>query len=105
MRSNLSVNEQLPRIRVDFNELIGSDLVLLAKSDIVECNDGHQLTLYPGMNVIAFEYNIYADSTTECLFVQGKVERNDPAINGEWTRNALWCCRFADKVQSSDSMV
>ena len=97
--------EPIPRIRVDFNELIGPDLVLLAKSDLVKCEDGGELLLQPGLPVIAFEHNEYADSTTEYLYAQGFAERNDPAVNGEWTRNAKWCCRFNGGVQVSESPI
>lgn len=95
--------KSLPRVRVDFNELVGSDLVLLAKTDRVQCEDGSELTLHAGLSVIAYEYNEYADGTTEYLYVQGCAERNDPTLNGEWTRSAIWCCRFVGGVQSSDS--
>lgn len=92
----------IPRIRVDFNELVGPDLVLLAKSDLVTCEDGGEILLQAGLPVIAFEYNKYADGTTEYLHAQGLAERNDPTINGEWTRNAQWCCRFKGDVQVSE---
>lgn len=95
----------IPRVRVDFNECVGQDLVLLAKSDLVKCEDGGELLLEPGLPVIAFEYNEYADGTTECLYAHGLVERNDPAVNGEWTRNARWCCRFNGGVQVSESLI
>jgi len=97
--------EPLPRIRVDFNELVESDLVLLSKSDTVECEDGSEIVLEVGLPVMAYEYNTYTDGTTEYLYVQGYAERNDSGINGEWTRNAQWCCRFAGGVQTSESRV
>jgi hypothetical protein len=97
--------ESVPRIRVDFNELIDSGLVLLAKTDLVICEDGSELTLQAGLSVIAYEYNEYADGTAEYLYVQGCAERNDPTLNGEWTRNAQWCCRFSGGVQSSESRI
>jgi hypothetical protein len=97
--------ESLPRIRVDFNELVDSDLVLLAKTDLVKCEQGSELTLQAGLPVIAYEYNEYADGTTEYLYVQGCAERNDPKLNGEWTRNAQWCCRFSGGIQSSESRI
>jgi ABC-type Fe3+-hydroxamate transport system substrate-binding protein len=95
----------IPRIRVDFNELVGPDLVLLAKSDVVKSEDGSELLLQPGLPVIAFEYNGYADGAAEYLYAQGRAEKNDPAVNGEWTRNAKWCCRFKDGVQVSESPI
>jgi hypothetical protein len=97
--------EHLPRIRVDFNELVDPNLVLLSKTDVVECDDGTRLTLEQGMRLIAFEHNAYGDGTHEYLYAQGLAERNDPGVNGEWTRNAQWCCRFTGGVQTSGSKV
>ena len=59
--------EPLPRIRVDFNELAGSDLVLLAKTDRAQCEDGSEITLHAGLLVVACEYNEYAGGTAEFL--------------------------------------
>lgn len=92
--------ESLPRIAVDFNELVGADLVLLATEDCVKCEDGSELMLQVGLPVIAVEYNANADGTAEYRYVRGHAERNDPAVNGEWTRKAQWCCRFSGGVQS-----
>lgn len=97
--------KSIPRIRVDFNELVGPDLVLLAKADLVKCEDGAELLLEPGLAVIAFEHNKYDDGTPEYLYAQGLAERNDPTVNGEWTRNAKWCCRFNGGVQVSESPI
>lgn len=57
--------DSLPRIRVDFNELVDSGLVLLSKTDRVECDDGNELVLEVGLEVIAFEHNAYGDGTAE----------------------------------------
>lgn len=95
----------IPRIRVDFNELVGSDLVLLATSDLVKCEDGREVLIQPGLPVIAFENNQYADGTTEYLYARGLAERNDPTGNGEWTRNAKWCCRINGGIQVSESPI
>jgi len=97
--------EHVPRIRVDFNELVEPGLVLLSKTDLVTCDDGTNIVLHPALPLVAFEYNEYGDGTPEYLFVQGKAERNDPQKNGEWTRAARWCCRFLGDVQYSESKV
>jgi len=95
--------ETPPRIAVNFNEIVGHGLVLLAKEDRVMSADGAEVRLEDGLAVIAFEYNHYGDGSTEYLYVRGAAERNDPVVNGEWTRNAKWCCRFDGSVQSLDS--
>ncbi|QBK04734.1 hypothetical protein DW355_08070 [Hylemonella gracilis] len=97
--------DRIPRVRVDFNELVDSELFLLSKTDLVESDDGTCLTLQPGMCVIAFEHNAYEDGAHEYLYVHGTVEENDPSINGEWTRSAKWCCRFTGGVLTSESRV
>jgi hypothetical protein len=97
--------KSIPRVRVDFNELVGPNLVLLAKFDLVKCEDGGELLLQPGLPVVAFEYNEYADGATEYLYAQGLAERSDPTVNGEWTRNARWCCRFTGGVKVSESPI
>jgi hypothetical protein len=94
--------QNLPRIRVDFNELVEPGLVLLAKHDQVLSDDGVEWVLLPGLPLLAFESNAYGDGTPEYLFVQGTAERNDPERNGEWTRPARWCCRFEGEVQRAE---
>lgn len=96
--------ETPPRIRVDFNELVRGDLVLLSQSDRAIEADGREVMLLEGMAVVAFEENEYADGTAECLFAVGVAERNDPSVNGEWTKNAKWCCRFTGGIQRKDNL-
>ena len=88
-----------PRVSVDFNEFVGDDLVLLAREDIAVDDQGRPISLSQGLPVVAYEYNAYDDGTEECLYAEGVAERNDPEVNGEWTRNARWCCRFRGGVK------
>jgi hypothetical protein len=90
----------VPRIRVDFNELISDDLVLLAKDDLVDDAKGNVVCLADGLPVMAYKYNCYGDGTKEYLYVEGVAERNDPNVNGHWTQAAKWCCRFKGGVKS-----
>lgn len=90
----------VPRIRVDFNELVSDDLVLLAKDDLVGDAKGNVVCLTDGLPVMAYEYNSYGDGTKEYLYVEGVAERNDPNVNGHWTQAAKWCCRFKGGVKS-----
>lgn len=89
-----------PRIRVDFNELVSDDLVLLAKGDLVSDAEGNVVRLTQGLSVIAYEHNHYEDGTKEYLYVEGVAEKNDPHVNGHWTQAAKWCCRFRGGVKS-----
>jgi hypothetical protein len=82
------------RIAVDFNELVQSDLVLLSKTDLVLDSAGNVVLLTVGLPVSIYEYNKYADGTPEYLLADGFAELNDPAVNGEWSKSAKWCCRI-----------
>jgi hypothetical protein len=82
------------RIRVDFNELVQADLVLLAKSDVVADSSGKEILLTEGLPVSVYEYNDYADGEQEYLLADGLVELNDTAANGVWSNAAKWCCRI-----------
>jgi len=85
------------RIRVDFNELIEPDLVLLSKTDIVEDSDGNSIELTTGKIISIYEFNEYVDGEKEYLLAEGIAELNNPANNGEWTRIVKWCCRINHK--------
>ena len=82
------------RIRVDFNEMVSDDLVLLSKTDEVEDSQGNRFNLSEGKDISIYEFNDYEDGTNEYLLADGVAELNDPKINGEWTRAAKWCCRI-----------
>ena len=88
--------EQLdkPRIRVDFNELVQPDLVLLAKTDNVQDSAGNQVILEEGLSISIYEFNHYDDGTNEYLLADGTVELNNPDVNGKWSAAAKWCCRI-----------
>ena len=82
-----------PRVHVDFNELVQTDLVLLSKFDVVVDSDGNKILLSEGLPVFVYEFNLYADGTKDYLLADGIAELNIPEINGEWSRAAKWCCR------------
>lgn len=81
-------------MRVDFNELVQEDLVLLSKTDSVTDSDGNAFLLKEGVNVFVYEFNRYEDGTEEYLLADGIVELNDPNINGLWSKAVKWCCRI-----------
>lgn len=82
------------RIRVDFNELVQSDLVLLSQGDLIVDSSGTEILLTEGLPVFVYEYNNYADGEQEYLLADGLVELNDTAVNGLWSKAAKWCCRI-----------
>lgn len=86
-----------PRIRVDFNELVQFDVVLLSQTDLVFDSAGVEIFLTEGLPVFVYEYNDYADGTEEYLLADGFAELNGTAVNGEWSKAAKWCCRINEQ--------
>ena len=82
------------RIRVDFNELVAPDLVLLSKTDEIIDSEGNKILLETGKAVSIYEFNHYDNGTKEYLFADGIAELNVPEINGEWSKAAKWCCKI-----------
>jgi hypothetical protein len=83
-----------PRIKVDFNEMVEEDLVLLSKTDTVFDSEGNKITLVEGKKVYLYEYNEYDKNEKEYLLAEGVAELNKPDINGVWSKAAKWCCRI-----------
>ncbi|MDC0948585.1 hypothetical protein OAS86_04490 [Gammaproteobacteria bacterium] len=94
----MSINEMdKPRIRVDFNELVQEDVVLLSKADEALDSDGSLINLVEGLAVSLYEFNHYADGTIEYLLAEGVAVLNDTNINGKWSEAAKWCCQINDE--------
>lgn len=84
------------RIRVDFNELVEPNLVLLSKTDVVLDSDGNEVFLVDGVKMFVYEFNSYDDDDgdEEYLLADGVAETNRPEVNDQWTKAARWCCRI-----------
>ena len=82
-----------PRIKVDFNELMEPDLVLISQTDERTDSEGHIIKLFSGAFVYLYEYNKYDDGEEEYLLAEGIVELNDKLMN----KHAKWSCRINDK--------
>lgn len=80
-----------PRVRVDFNEMIEEDLVLLAQTDDVMDSHGGQVQLSEGMRIHVYEEDPDEDGHPSALIADGTVERN---VAGGWTSAAKWSCRI-----------
>ena len=98
-----SVGMDRPRIRVDFNELVEPNLVLLSKTDVVLDSDGNEVFLVDGVKVFVYEFNSYDDGDEEYLLADGVAEANRPEVNGQWTKAAHWCCRIDSNGIKSES--
>lgn len=79
-----------PRIKVDFNELIERDLVLLSKTDEVEDSAGQKIILQVGRPIAIYEYNHYENGEKEYLLAEGIAVLNEVQKNPI----AKWCCRI-----------
>lgn len=79
-----------PIIKVDFNELIEKDLILLSKTDEVEDSVGRKITLQVGMPVATYEYNHYENGEKEYLLAEGIAVLNETLQSPI----AKWCCRI-----------
>jgi hypothetical protein len=80
------------RLRVDFNELVESNLVLLSKSNVTTDIHGTPVYLCEGLRIEIVEENAYDNGTLEVLFAEGLVEANTDGP--PWTQGAKWCCRI-----------
>ena len=82
-----------PRIRVDFNELIEADLVLLGKTDDCLDDKGRVVNFFEGLRLQVFESDVDSDGKTSVqLVAEGVYVLNTKAV--EWTKNVKWCCRI-----------
>ena len=79
------------RVRVDFNEMVENDLVLLAKGDDVTDSAGEPIRLAEGLLIHIYEEDPGENGELEALIADGTVERN---VTGGWTSAAKWNCRI-----------
>lgn len=79
-----------PRIQVDFNELLETNLIFLSKTDERENSEGSIIKLSEGVHVSLYEFNHYDDGVKEYLLAEGMVELN--TIQEKPV--AKWCCRI-----------
>lgn len=79
-----------PRIKVDFNELMEKDLVLLSKTNEVKDSAGQKITLQVGKQIAIYEYNHYESGEKEYLLAEGIAVLNEV----QESPIAKWCCRI-----------
>lgn len=82
------------RIRVDFNEMVEPDLVLLSKSDVRTDSAGNEIMLTVGTQVYIYCPDVNDFGQKDNLIADGYVERN---TFGGWTSAAKWCCRIDER--------
>jgi hypothetical protein len=81
-----------PRIPVDFNEMLESDLVLLSQTDTRVDSSGATVVLSEGLSVLIYDDDTGADGQPNYLIASGTVEKN--TSDASWGQVAKWCCRI-----------
>ena len=82
-----------PRIHVDFNEMLDTDLVLLSKSDTKLDSAGNEINLEEGMHVKIYSEDEDEFGRQDNLIAEGIVELNTEK-KGTWGAIAKWNCRI-----------
>ena len=70
----------IPRIYVDFNEMIEQDLVLLAKCDNKKDSEDNLIHIFQGKEVHIYMDDEHIDGFKDKLIASGKVEKNDSGL-------------------------
>lgn len=65
------------RIRVDFNEMVDADTVMLSPTDTKTDSRGEVVTFYEGMSVGLYEEDVYENGEVDYLVAEGTVIRHD----------------------------
>ncbi len=81
----------LPTFRVDFNELLVSNLVLLSAGDEKEDANGESVVLIEGMRIAVWDEDLDQDGVRDDLIATGVVARN---VAGG---SARWCCLIDER--------
>lgn len=81
-----------PMFKVDLNEMLDSNLVLLSADDVKLNSLGELVSLHEGMLVTVYMEDTDANGGQDNLFAKGFVTRNFSEL--AWAANAKWCCRL-----------
>jgi hypothetical protein len=87
----MSSDKPLPRLSVDFNEMVAPDLVLLSRHDAKPDANGEMIHLYEGLAISIFDDDLDDHGQPDNLVAVGVVERNR---DKGWSRHVKWCCRI-----------
>jgi len=80
-----------PVFRVDFNELVAPDRVLLSKGDEREAQDGQIVAITEGMPVRIWDEDLDEHGNRDDLIADGVAVRNQAA---DWSQHVRWCCQI-----------
>ena len=91
MNQSRAIELDRARIKVDFNEMVGSDLVLLSTEDSKADSNGMTVNLSEGRRVDLYQEDSDEDGNPDYLVATGLVERNSA---DDWSSHVRWCCRI-----------
>lgn len=91
----------IPRIYVDFNEMIDKDLVLLSKYDDKRDSADNLIHLFPGKEVHIYMDDEHFEGYKDKLIASGKVEKNNSGL----FPIAKWNCRINENGIRSEMEV
>jgi hypothetical protein len=80
------------RFRVDFNELLEQNLVLLSREDTRLTSSGESVLLHEGLAIEVYDEDLDDEGGPDCLVASGIVERN--VSSARWAQHVKWCCRI-----------
>jgi hypothetical protein len=89
------MNSNLPMLKVDFNEMLGSDLVLLSAGDVKTNLSGEPVSFHDGLAITVFMEDADERGNVDNLIAKGVVVRNLSDVG--WAANAKWCCRIDEQ--------
>lgn len=92
----------MPRLYVDFNEMLEPDLVLLSRDNEKKDIHGKPIVLYEGLSVIVSMDDIDESGKKDDLIAEGVVERN---TRSGWASEVKWCCRINQAGVRNESSV
>lgn len=79
------------KFKIDFNELIETDLILLSRDDVRIDVHGHAVSLRDGMEITVFAEDLNGDGDRDDLVADGIVVRNP---SDGWSSQVKWACRI-----------
>ena len=81
-----------PRLYVDFNEMLDTDLFLLSRDDHKVDSSGNTVTLTEGLRVYVYSDDGDDAGAPTYLIATGIAERN--RATDDWNAHVRWCCRI-----------
>lgn len=88
--NKLFPNFSLPFVPVDFNEIVGKNLVLLCRTDETKDYFGKTVSLYKGLELIGYCEDEDINNKRDDIFVKGICVSNN---TGHFT-HVKWCILF-----------